>query len=62
MAAKRNYTTPDEHAMCGIRWYCRSPKDRDTGAFWHNCHACGQPLIYTDDPNSKPQVCKAATA
>jgi hypothetical protein len=58
MAAKRNYNTPDEHAQCGIRWYCRSQKDRDTGCYWHNCHACGQPLIYTSDPNAKPQECK----
>jgi hypothetical protein len=57
----RTYRTPDEHAQCGIRWYCRSPKDRDSGAYWHNCHACGQVLIYTSDPNAKPQVCKAAT-
>jgi hypothetical protein len=61
-AQARNYRTPDEHAQCGIRWYCRSPKDRDSGAYWHNCHACGQPLIYTSDPNAKPQVCKATTA
>ena len=57
-AQARTYRTPDEHAQCGIRWYCRSPKDRDSGAYWHNCHACGQPLIYTSDPNAKPQVCK----
>ena len=57
----RQYKTPDEHAMCGIRWYCRSQKDRDTGCYWHNCHKCGQPLIYTSDPHAKPQVCKAAT-
>jgi hypothetical protein len=58
MAANRNYRTPDEHAQCGIRWYCRSPKDRDTGCYWRTCHACGQPLIYTSDPNAKPQECK----
>lgn len=57
MAARRNYTTPDEHAQCGINWYCRSPKDRDTGAYWRCCLRCGQPLIYTSDPNAKPQVC-----
>ncbi len=57
----RTYRTPDEHAMCGIRWYCRSQKDRDTGCYWHNCHKCGQPLIYTSDPHAKPQVCKADT-
>jgi hypothetical protein len=53
----RSYRTPDEHAQCGIRWYCRSQKDRDTGCYWHNCHKCGQKLIYTTDPNAKPQVC-----
>ena len=53
----RTYRTPDEHAQCGIRWYCRSPKDRDSGVYWHNCHACGQRLIYTSDSNAKPQVC-----
>jgi hypothetical protein len=58
----RTYKTPDEHAMCGIRWYCRSQKDRDTGCYWHNCHKCGQPLIYTSDPKAKPQICKAASA
>jgi len=58
----RTYRTPDEHAMCGIRWYCRSPKDRDTGCYWHNCHKCGQPLIYTSDPHAKPQICKADCA
>ena len=58
----RTYKTPDEHAMCGIRWYCRSQKDRDTGCYWHTCHKCGQPLIYTSDPHAKPQICKADTA
>jgi len=56
-AQARTYKTPDEHAQCGIRWYCRSQKDRDTGCYWHNCHACGQRLIYTSDSNAKPQVC-----
>jgi hypothetical protein len=50
--------TPDEHAQCGIRWYCRSPRDRDRGNYWTHCHACGQALIYTSDPNAKPQECK----
>ncbi len=59
-AQARTYRTPDEHAQCGIRWYCRSQKDRDTGCYWHNCLKCGQPLIYTSDPNAKPQVCKAS--
>jgi hypothetical protein len=51
--------TPDEHAQCGIRWYCRSPRDRDCGSYWTHCHACGQALIYTSDPNAKPQICAA---
>jgi hypothetical protein len=58
MAARRNYTTPDEHAQCGIHWYCRSPKDRDTGAYWRHCVRCGQPLIYTSDRHATPQACK----
>jgi hypothetical protein len=49
--------TPDEHAQCGIRWYCRSPRDRARGSYWTHCHACGQPLIYTSDPDAKPQIC-----
>jgi len=49
--------TPDEHAQCGIRWYCRSARDRARGNYWTHCHACGQALIYTTDPNAKPQVC-----
>lgn len=55
--AARRERTPDEHAQCGIRWYCRSPRDRDRGSFWTHCHACGQPLIYTSDQNAKPQAC-----
>ncbi len=47
----------DEHAQCGIRWYYRSPRDRDRGSYWTHCHACGQALIYTSDPNARPQVC-----
>jgi hypothetical protein len=61
MAANRKYSTPDEHAQCGINWFCRSPKERDNGTYWHNCHRCGQKLIYTSERNSKPQVCKAQT-
>jgi len=61
-AQARTYKTPDEHAICGIRWYCRSQKDRDTGCYWHNCHKCGQKLIYTSDPHAKPQICKADIA
>ncbi len=41
---------PPGHAQCGIRWY-------PAGSGWTHCHACGQPLIYTTDPNAKPQVC-----
>ena len=53
----RRYREPDEHAQCGIRWYCRSPRDRDRGSYWHHCHACGQALIHTTDRNAKPQQC-----
>ena len=42
---------PPGHAQCGIRWY-------PAGSGWTHCHACGQALIYTTDPNAKPQVCK----
>ncbi len=41
---------PPGHAQCGIRWY-------PAGSGWTHCHACGQALIYTTDPNAKPQVC-----
>ena len=41
-------------AQCGINWYNRR---RDAGIFWTHCRTCGQELIYTDDPNAKPQVC-----
>ena len=41
-------------AQCGINWYSRR---RDAGIFWTHCRTCGQELIYTDDPNAKPQVC-----
>jgi hypothetical protein len=54
---KRKGKTPDEYAQCGIRWYCRSPHNVALGNYWTNCHACGQLLIYTSDPNAKPQVC-----
>jgi hypothetical protein len=59
-ASAHKYRSPDEHAQCGIRWYCRSPRDRDTGTYWKNCHACGQPLIYTADRDAKPQTCAAS--
>ncbi len=55
----RRSKVDDEYAQCGIRWYCRSPHDRATGNYWRTCHSCGQQLIYTSDPNAKPQVCKA---
>jgi hypothetical protein len=42
-------------AQCGINWYSRR---RDAGIFWTHCKSCGQELIYTDDPNAKPQVCQ----
>ena len=42
-------------AQCGINWYNRR---RDAGIFWTHCRSCGQELIYTDDRNAKPQVCK----
>ncbi|HOH39815.1 MAG TPA: hypothetical protein PK807_05935 [Verrucomicrobiota bacterium] len=41
---------PPGHAQCGINWY-------PTGSGWTHCHKCGQALIYTTDPNAKPQVC-----
>jgi hypothetical protein len=42
-------------AQCGINWYSRR---RDAGIFWTHCRTCGQELIYTDDRDAKPQVCK----
>ncbi len=42
---------PPGYAQCGIRWY-------PAGSGWTHCHDCGQPLIYTTDPNAKPQECK----
>ena len=41
---------PPGHARCGIRWY-------PAGSGWTHCHGCGQALVYTTDPNAKPQVC-----
>ena len=55
--ATRRERTPNEHAQCGIRWYCRSPRDVARGCYWTHCHACGQLLICTADPNAKPQEC-----
>jgi hypothetical protein len=54
----RKLKTPIEHAQCGINWYCRSMNEIMRGTYWHCCHVCGQPLIYTSDPSAKPQVCK----
>lgn len=51
-ARKRNDTLV---AQCGINWYSRR---RDAGIYWTHCKTCGQPLIYTDDRNAKPQDCK----
>ena len=42
---------PPGHAQCGINWY-------PAGSGWTHCHKCGQPLIYTTDPNAKPQQCR----
>ncbi len=42
---------PPGHAQCGINWY-------PAGSGWTHCHKCGQALIYTTDPNAKPQECK----
>ena len=50
-ARKKNDTLT---AQCGINWYSRR---RDAGIFWTHCRTCGQELIYSDDPNAKPQVC-----
>ena len=54
---ERKQKIPHEHAQCGIRWYCRSPRDIARGSYWTHCLACGQPLVYTSDPNAKPQSC-----
>src|SRR5580704_3791349 len=53
---KRKERTPDEHAQCGIRYYCRSPLNVALGNYWKHCHDCGQLLVYTSDPNAKAQV------
>jgi hypothetical protein len=41
-------------AQCGINWYNRR---RDAGLYWTHCRKCGRELIYSDDPNAKPQEC-----
>ena len=59
---KRKERTPDEHAQCGIRHYSRSPRNVALGNYWKHCHDCGQLLIYTSDPNAKPQICAGRKA
>lgn len=54
---KRKERTSDEYAQCGIRHYFRSPLNVALGNYWKHCHDCGQLLVYTSDPNAKPQVC-----
>ena len=58
---ERKQKQPREHAQCGIRWYSRSPRDIERGNYWKHCHACGQFLIYTADPNAKPQQCRSSS-
>ena len=41
---------PPGFAQCGINWY-------PAGSGWTHCHKCGQTLLYTTNPNAKPQVC-----
>jgi hypothetical protein len=41
---------PPGHAQCGLNWY-------PAGSGWTHCHRCGQPLIYTTDPDAQPQIC-----
>jgi hypothetical protein len=62
---------PPGHAQCGIRWTTireansplgasivwRAWEANPAGSGWTHCHACGQALIYTTDPNAQPQVC-----
>jgi len=43
---------PPGSAQCGINWY-------PAGSGWTHCHKCGQALVYTTDPNAKPQECKS---
>ena len=51
-AAEYRRKHPPGHAQCGINWY-------PAGSGWTHCHKCGQALIYTTDPNAKPQECKS---
>jgi hypothetical protein len=44
----RKQKTDDEVAVCGIRFYSRSPHARACGNYWRNCHSCGKPLRYFD--------------
>ena len=41
---------PPGSAQCGINWY-------PAGSGWTHCHKCGQPLIYTTDPNAPRREC-----
>ena len=41
---------PPGHAQCGINWY-------PAGSGWTHCHKCGQPLIYTTDPDAPRREC-----
>ncbi len=41
---------PPGFAQCGINWY-------PAGSGWTHCHKCGQPLIYTTDPNAPRREC-----
>ena len=41
---------PPGFAQCGINWY-------PAGSGWTHCHKCGQPLIYTTDPNALRREC-----
>ena len=45
---ERRRKIPDQVALCGTRFYSRSPHNRDTGCHWHTCVGCGQPLRYYD--------------
>jgi hypothetical protein len=49
---------PVAYARCGMHSYIITQKEKDTGCYWRACHRCGQPLIFTRDPNAEPQQCK----
>jgi hypothetical protein len=42
----RREKQPDQVALCGIRYYSCSPRDRARGSFWRTCVGCGKPLQY----------------